>query len=257
VTCALFIASLSAQCQVVQAQVVQAEIDEKSAFSISIGITHDSFFGLYPDVRGTYQLSDDFGLTFRGVYWSDVRGVPDGAAPPGKNPWTQIDAGVVWWTLDKRLLITAMIGTVHGQLLSSGELQTEGRSTAFEGFVPSLKADYVGDLFESGGFIEWYKSIRSEAPQPRGIPEVSAGAGTRDFMRYWVYGGYRVTRIFSTGVHWEHLMTTRDSAFPGARRDYFLWLGGYLEAKLPKETKIKFIAGKNFEDGGIFTGWPL
>jgi hypothetical protein len=47
-------------------------------------------------------------------------------------------------------------------------------------------------------------------------------------------------------------MTTRDSAFPGARRDYFLWLGGYLEAKLPKETKVKFIAGKNFEDGGDF-----
>jgi len=93
-----------------------------------------------------------------------------------------------------------------------------------------------------GGLVQWYKSIRSEGGK---VPGSDTG-GTRDFLQWWTYGGYRVTPIFSIGVHYEQLLTTRDSASPGAQRDYLRWLGGYTEFKLPRQTLLRFTAGKDF-----------
>jgi hypothetical protein len=212
------------------------------SFSVALGLTQDNFFGFYPEVRGTYMLNADWAVAFRGAYFTDVRGVPDTAGPAGKNPMTEIDAGFKTWMLDRRLELTTMIGTVHGQVLSSGKLSSQGRSSAFEGVVPSLRAEYTGSVFEGGGLAEWYKAVRSEAGNASG----GDTGGTRDFLHWWTYGGYRATRIVSVGVHYEHLLTTRDSASPGAQRDYYRWLGGYTELKLPRQTILRFTAGRDF-----------
>lgn len=216
--------------------------------STELWLTQDNFFGFYPEVRGTYMLSPDWAVAFRGAYFTDIRGVPDTEGSPGRNPLTEIDAGFKTWGLERRLAVTAMVGTVHGQVLSSGKLSSAGRSSAFEGIVPSLRAEYTGSLFEGGGLVQWYKSVRSE----RGRVTGSDTGGTRDFLQWWTYGGYRVTPIFSVGVHYEHLLTTRDSASPGAQRDYFRWLGGYTELKLPRRTVLRFTAGKDFFQEGDF-----
>lgn len=194
------------------------------------------------------MLSPDSAIAFRLAYWTDIRGVSDTAGPPGKNTLTEIDAGLKLWGLNKQLVVTAMVGTVHGQVLSSGKLSSTGRSSAFEGIVPSLRMEYTGSAVEGGGLIEWYKSIRSEIGN---VPGSDTG-GTRDFMHWWGYGGYRITRMVSVGVHYEHLLTTRDSAFAGAQRDYYRWLGGYTEFKLPLQTTLRFTAGKDFFDNGDF-----
>jgi len=221
---------------------------EDNNFSLSLWLTQDNFFGFYPEVRGTYLLSPDVAVAFRGAYFTDIRGVSDEAGSPGKNPMTQLDAGFKLWGLERRLAVTAMVGAVHGQVLSSGKLSSEGRGTAFEGVVPSLRVEYTGSTLEGGGLVEWYKSIRSEIGN---VPGSDTG-GTRDFLHWWVYGGYRATTIISVGVHYEQLLTTRDSAFPGAQRDYYRWLGGYAELKLPRQTLLRFTAGKDFFEGGDF-----
>lgn len=217
-------------------------------FSVALWLTQDNFFGFYPEVRGTYMLSPDLAVAFRGAYFTDIRGVSDTAGPPGKNPLTEFDAGLKVWGLERRLAVTAMVGAVHGQVLSSGKLSNTGRSTAFEGVVPSLRMEYTGSAVEGGGLIELYKSIRSEIGN---VPGGDTG-GTRDFLHWWAYGGYRITKIISIGIHYEHLLTTRDSAFSGAQRDYYRWLGGYTEFKLPLQTTLRFTAGKDFFDNGDF-----
>ena len=194
------------------------------------------------------MLNPDLAIAFRAAYWTDIRGVSNTDGPPGKNTLTEIDAGLKFWGLGKRLAVTAMVGTIHGQVLSSGKLSSTGRSTAFEGIVPSFKLEYTGSTLEAGGLIEWYKSIRSEIGN---VPGSDTG-GTRDFLHWWTYGGYRITRIISIGVHYEHFLSTRDSAFPGAQRDYYRWLGGYTEFKLPRETTLRFTAGKDFFAEGDF-----
>jgi hypothetical protein len=221
---------------------------EGDKFSVTLWLTQDNFFGFYPEVRGTYLLSPDVAVAFRGAYFTDIRGASDEAGSPGKNPMTQLDAGFKLWGLERRLAVTAMVGAVHGQVLSSGKLSSEGRGTAFEGVVPSLRVEYTGSALEGGGLVEWYKSIRSEIGN---VPGSDTG-GTRDFLHWWVYGGYRATPITSVGVHYEQLLTTRDSAFPGAQRDYYRWLGGYAELKLPRLTLLRFTAGKDFFEGGDF-----
>jgi hypothetical protein len=221
---------------------------EGDKFSATLWLTQDNFFGFYPEVRGTYLLNPDWALAFRGAFYADIRGVPDTGGSPGRNPLTEIDAGFKTWGLEKRLAVTAMVGTVHGQVLSSGKLSSAGRSSAFEGIVPSVRAEYTGSHVEWGGLVQWYKSVRSE----RGKVSGSDTGGTRDFLQWWMYGGYRVTPIVSIGVHYEHLLTTRDSASPGAQRDYFRWLGGYTEFKLPRQTSLRFTAGRDFFSGEDF-----
>ena len=62
--------------------------------------------------------------------------------------------GLNFTFLDKRLSVTPMIGFVHGSLLSSrggffpnGGGSVNERTTAFEGAVPNIIANYIDDRF--------------------------------------------------------------------------------------------------------------
>jgi hypothetical protein len=78
------------------------------------------------------------------------------------------------------------------------------------------------------------------------------GRGTWDFLHYWGNAGYRLNSLVSAGVHYEHLLTTRDNSAPGAQQDYYRWIGPYAELKLAGGMAFRFTAGKDLTDNQDF-----
>jgi hypothetical protein len=233
----------------------------------------DSFFGFNPAIYGTYGLTDNVALAFNFTYWTMISGVGVHDA----NPWLETDVGLNLTFLDKRLSITPMIGFVHGQLLSSrggffpnGGGSVNQRTTAFEGAVPNLTMNYLDDRFEGEFYLGYYKSIRSEGGSPGGAstcattgdpaasgnclgPNQGGNRGTWDFLHWWTNAGYRVNSMWSLGLHYEQLLTTRDNSAPGAAQDYFRWFGPYVEMKLAGGMAFRFTAGHDLPTTRIST----
>lgn len=241
----------------------------KHPVSVTTAIQADSFFGFNPSVYGTYGLTDDIALAFNFTYWTMISGV----GVHDNNPWLETDVGLNFTFLEKRLSLTPMIGFVHGQLLSSrggffpkGGGSVHERTTAFEGFVPSIIANYIDDRFEGEFYLGYYKAIRSEGGDGGGgaigCPGLvdtnclgasqAGGRGTWDFLHYWANAGVRLNSMWSVGAHYEHLLTTRDSSAPGAAQDYYRWIGPYVEMKLPRGMGFRFTAGKDLTDNEDF-----
>jgi hypothetical protein len=243
----------------------------KHPVSVTMALQADSFFGFNPQIYGTYGLTDNIALAFNFTFWTMISGV----GVHDNNPWLETDVGLNFTMLDKRLSITPMIGFVHGQLLSSrggffpnGGGSVNERTTAFEGAVPNITANYIDDRFEGEFYMGYYKAIRSEGGSPSDpgpiCPPVGTGGGnclgavpgggrgTWDFLHYWGNAGYRLNSLVSAGVHYEHLLTTRDNSAPGAQQDYYRWIGPYAELKLAGGMAFRFTAGKDLTDNQDF-----
>ncbi|WP_447979934.1 DUF6733 family protein [Candidatus Nitrospira bockiana] len=242
----------------------------KHPVSVTMAVQADSFFGFNPQIYGTYGLTENVALAFNVTYWTMISGI----GVHDNNPWLETDVGLSLTFLDKRVSITPMIGFVHGQLLSSrggffpnGGGSVNERTTAFEGAVPNITANYLGERFEGEFYAGYYKAIRSEGGSPSGTvactpvggaggnclgPTQAGGRGTWDFLHYWVNAGYRVNSLFSVGAHYEHLLTTRDNSAPGAQQDYYRWIGPYVELKLPGGMAFRFTTGKDLTDNQDF-----
>lgn len=242
----------------------------KHPVSVTMAMQADSFFGFNPAIYGTYGLTDNVALAFNLTYWTMISGV----GVHDNNPWLETDIGLNLTFFDKRLSITPMIGFVHGQLLSSrggffpnGGGSVNERTTAFEGAVPNITMNYLDDRFEGEFYMGYYKAIRSEGGDPGGGaincptpgsgpvclgPNQAGGRGTWDFLHYWANAGYRLNSMWSLGVHYEHLLTTRDNSAPGAQQDYFRWLGPYVEMKLAGGMAFRFTAGHDYADNQDF-----
>jgi hypothetical protein len=257
-----------------------AEVVEESPFSVTMALQADSFFGFNPAVYGTYKLSEDFAIAFNAQWWTDISGL----GVHDSNMWLETDMGVNMTFLQKRLSVTPMIGFVHGMLLSSrggtfpnGDGSRNERTTAFEGVVPSITANWLSDRFEGEFYMGYYKAIREEggsAGEPGANPctqvgtaELSCpsaqrglgGRGSWDFLHYWANAGYRVNEVFSFGAHYEHLLSTSASAtaggggpFAGYQQDYYRWIGPYVAFNLPKGMSFRFTFGKDLADGEDF-----
>ena len=241
----------------------------KHPVSVTMAMQADSFFGFNPSIYGTYGLTDNIALAFNVTYWTMINGI----GVHDNAPWLETDVGLNFTLLDKRLSITPMIGFVHGQLLSSrggffpnGGGSVNERTTAFEGVVPNIIANYLDDRFEGEFYLGYYKAIRSEggsggggATGCSGLVDTNClgatqtgGRGTWDFLHYWANLGVRVNSMWSVGAHYEHLLTTRDSSAPGAAQDYYRWIGPYVEMKLPGNMAFRFTAGKDLTDNQDF-----
>lgn len=243
----------------------------KHPVAVTMAMQADSFFGFNPQVYGTYGLTRDMALAFNVTYWTMISGV----GVHDNNPWLETDVGLNLTFLDKRLSITPMIGFVHGQLLSSrggffpnGGGSVNERTTAFEGAVPNITVNWLDDRFESEFYMGYYKAIRSEGGSPSdpgpicppvgGVggnclgPAQGGGRGTWDFLHYWANAGFRFNSMLSAGVHYEHLLTTRDNSAPGAQQDYYRWIGPYAEMKLPGGMAFRVTAGKDMADNQDF-----
>ncbi len=261
---------------------------EENPAAVSMVLQGDSFFGFNPAVAGTYKLSSDLAIAFQGVWWTDISGLGVHDA----NTWIETDLGVNMTFLNKQLSVTPMLGFVHGMLLSSrggvfpnGDGSRNERTTAFEGVVPNLTANWLSEKFEGEFYMGYYKALREEggSAQENGagggapntctnagsadcdIPARGAGGrGSWDFLHYWVSAGVRTNEIFSFGVHYEHLLSTRADARVGAgatpttfsnggyQQDYYRWIGPYVEAKLPGSMAMRFTFGKDMADGEDF-----
>lgn len=244
----------------------------KHPVSVTMAMQADSFFGFNPAIYGTYGLTENVALAFNFTYWTAISGI----GVHDNNPWLETDIGLNFTFLDKRLSITPMIGFVHGQLLSSrggffpnGGGSVNERTTAFEGAVPNLTVNYIDDRFEGEFYMGYYKAIRSEGGGPGSATNCSdllkngqclgttqgVGAGDRgtwDFLHYWANAGVRLNSMWSVGVHYEHLLTTRDNSAAGAQQDYYRWLGPYVEMKLAGGMAFRFTAGHDFADNEDF-----
>ena len=241
----------------------------KHPVSVTMAMQADSFFGFNPSIYGTYGLTKNLALAFNVTYWTMISGI----GVHDNNPWLETDVGVNLTLLDKRLSITPMIGFVHGQLLSSragffpnGGGSVNERTTAFEGAVPNITMNYLDSRFEGEFYLGYYKAIRSEGGSPGGGlincnpgggtvclgPDQAGGRGTWDFLHYWVNAGYRLNSMWSLGVHYEHLLTTRDNSAPGAQQDYYRWIGPYVEMKLAGGMGFRFTTGKDLTDNQDF-----
>ena len=241
----------------------------KHPVSVTMAMQADSFFGFNPSIYGTYGLTDNIALAFNFTYWTMISGI----GVHDNNPWLETDVGLNFTFLEKRLSVTPMIGFVHGQLLSSragffpnGGGSVNERTTAFEGAVPNIIANYMDDRLEGEFYMGYYKAIRSEGGSPGGGaincnagggtvclgPDQAGGRGTWDFLHYWVSAGVRMNSMWSLGAHYEHLLTTRDNSAPGAAQDYYRWIGPYVEMKLPGSMAFRFTAGKDLTDNQDF-----
>lgn len=243
---------------------------EESPASVTMALQADSFFGFNPSVYGTYRLREDFAIAWNFTYWNNVSGLGVHDA----NTWLETDLGVNLTYLNKQLSVTPMIGFVHGMLLSSrggffpnGAGSANERTTAFEGIVPSITANWLSEKVEGEFYAGWYKSIREEGGKPTGqttctdvgtdggncLGAARGGArGSWDFLHWWGNAGYRVNDIISIGGHYEQLLTTRDNSGPRAAQDYFRWIGPYIEAKLPGGMAFRFTSGKDLADNDDF-----
>ncbi len=236
----------------------------KHPVSVTMAMQADSFFGFNPAVYGTYGLTKNMALAFNVTYWTDIQGLGVHDA----NPWLEFDLGVNLRFLDDRLSITPMIGTVHGQLLSSrggtfpkGGGSRSERTTAFDGWVPNLTMNYLDDRFEGEFYMGYYKAGRNEGGSPGGagsactsdFPDCRTGnRGTWDFLHWWVNAGYRMNSMWSVGVHYEQLLSTRDNSAPGAAQDYYRWIGPYAEMKLAGSMALRFTVGRDLTDNQDF-----
>lgn len=151
----------------------------KHPVSVTMAMQADSFFGFNPSIYGTYGLTDDIALAFNFTYWTMINGV----GVHDNAPWLETDMGLNLTFLEKRLSVTPMIGFVHGSLLSSrggffpnGGGSVNERTTAFEGFVPNIIANYIDNRFEGEFYLGYYKAIRSEG---------AAEAAARSAVRAW------------------------------------------------------------------------
>ncbi len=234
---------------------IGSAIAEESGDSVSLSIRQDTFFGFYTVVAGQHKISDNFGLSYGGWWYQDVRG----NLGVHSNPWTEIDVGVYFTAFDKKLSVMPMIGTVHGSLLSTGNVEKGAPAQAFEGIVPSVTANWSDGFFEAEAYWSFYKSIRNVSAEQRGafVGACSTDCtGTWDFMHYWVNAGIQVHPVLSVGVHWEHLQTTRDSRPGWSGQNFYRWIGPYVEFKGPSNTAFRFTAGHNI-DGEVFGAGPL
>ena len=235
----------------------------KHPVSVTMAMQADSFFGFNPAIYGTYGLTKDVALAFSTTYWTNIsgQGVHDA------NPWLELDLGLNFTFFDKRLSVTPMLGTVHGSLLSSrgGSFPKGGgsrneRTTAFDGWVPNIIVNYLDDRFEGEFYMGYYKAGRSEGGSPgtgtgctSDFPDCQTGRrGTWDFLHWWANAGYRFNSMFSAGVHYEHLLSTRDNSAPGAQQDYYRWFGPYVEMKLAGGMAFRFTVGHDFADNEDF-----
>lgn len=236
----------------------------KHPVSVTTAMQADSFFGFNPAVYGTYGLTKDVALAFGTTYWTNISG-------PGvhdANPWLELDLGLNFTFWDKRLSVTPMIGTVHGSLLSSrggtfpkGGGSRNERTSAFDGWVPSLTVNYLDDQFEGEFYMGYYKAGRNEGGNVGSASQTcvsdvsdctSGNRGTWDFLHWWANAGYRFNSMFSAGAHYEHLLTTRDNSAAGAQQDYYRWFGPYVEMKLAGGMAFRFTAGHDFADNEDF-----
>lgn len=215
----------------------------ENPMSGGFALNQDSFFGSWPQVFANYKLRDDFGLAVIATYWSI-----------GSTPWSQIDLGFNKTLFDKRLTISPFLGWTNGSYQSSRSFFGHPAPVrAFESVVPAIYIDWYDGLLEGEFYMGYYKATRStNFDSGAAFDRSNGGAGTVDFLFWWLYGGVQVHEHLSLGAHYEEFTSVRDSA-PGAQgTSLYRWMGPYVELKLASGMTFRVTTGHDFASNDDF-----
>ena len=210
--------------------------------SFTIVLNQDSFFGFYPTFAGLIPVTEKVDLAFYGILWTtDAFGTG-----LGSDVWTEFGIGANIHAADGKLKIKPQLGITNGALLSRGNLgrgpanttTTLNGGNVFDGLVPSLTMNYADDSFEAEFYGGYYAALRNR----------SSNVGALDFLHTWINAGYKFTKNFSAGAHFEVLANTRVDVPGGGSSNVYQWYGPYAQFSLSNGFFARFTGG--FEEGG-------
>ena len=200
-----------------------------STFAISI--SQDNAFGFYPAVFGSFGLDDQVSLTYYGQFWTNPS---YGNLVAGTDTWLEAGIGLSFTLAEGRLFVNPSIGTTHGTLLSDAQ-----DSKIMEGLVPSITSTFVDDRFEVDFFFAYYKALQNEGPN------------SGDYLLYWLLPGFKATPKLSLGLHYESFVLSRVSE--GEAGTLYQVFGGYLKFTTGERYTLRFTAGVNSQDEGVYS----
>jgi hypothetical protein len=208
-----------------------AQTDDDKAFSLSVGLNQDAFFGFYPTVAGSYLVSNKVDFTFYGILWGGGTGAAWGQ-------WTEFGMGANFKS--GNLDINPQLGFTMGNLLSS---YTAQRGVAGDGIVPNLTVNYGDALFEGQFYGGYYAAFRNTA---------SSGQNTANYTHYWVNAGVKVLKFASIGAHFEDLGFAGGKVTEGPELEasnVYRWLGPYVQFSAPNgSSTFRFSFGGDITD---------
>ena len=199
---------------------------EGRPYTFSLDAVQDRFWGFHLHGRAGIPMHPIVDLTVQANLWTS----PSLAAiPAGQNLWAEIGVGARFLLLDGQLTPAIEVGSTHGSYLSDGT-----RGVAFDGIalrgivdadfalVPHLALDvHVASTL--------YTALREESAEPRGAVWTTAAVGALLFD------------VVAIGPYLEHLY--RWVRTTGLDENPILWLGGYVDVRLPLGFAIGFSAG--------------
>lgn len=177
-------------------------------FSLDVSLNSDQFFGFYPFIAGSYNVTEKVDFTFYGIFWS-------GGTGGGWGNWTEFGVGVGFEPVSG-LSVNPQIGILGGNLLSSG---AAGPAIFGDGIVPNLTIGLDKGITEGEIYAGFYSPLRTEG-------------NTLSFLHYWANFGLKASNFFSLGLHFEHLINTGGTEVPEAV-DLYQWLGPYVQFAKP------------------------
>ena len=216
------------------------EEEEECGNSWSVALNQDSFFGFYPSFNGLIPVSKKIDFSFYGILWTKPAfGLNVGNT--GDDLWTEFGAGANFHELGGRLTIKPQIGLTNGALLSGGEIDEDGNVTGAnfaDGIVPSLTMNYSDDQFEAEWYSGYYAALRQRD-----------GDAALDFVHLWFNAGYKFTKFFSGGGHYELLQNSRNTYPGGVTGNSYEWVGAYVQFSLPEGFFARFTGGVEVQEG--------
>lgn len=199
---------------------VMAEEEGGDDVNFTLLLNSDTFFGFNPQFLGSKKMSETVDFTFYGIQWS-------GGVGQAWGNWTEFGIGAAFKTSDT-ITINPQLGIVNGNLTSAG-----GPAKAAEGLVPNLVVTLNDERVEGEIYAGLYQGLRP------------SNGMTKNYLHYWINGGYRVKDWIATGAHVEHLRylggqgQASDASF-----DYYLAAGPYIQFQNRSKSRfVRFMAG--------------
>ncbi len=201
------------------APLMAQDVEEDDKFSMTVTLNSDVFFGFYPFFAGSYAVSDNVDFTFYGILWS-------GGTGGGWGNWTEFGGGV--GISAGNLYINPQIGLLSGSLTSG-----LGTPVLGEGIVPNLTVILDNGPAEGELYAGYYLGLDHGNPV------------TNNYLHWWLSGGYKLGKIVSVGLHYEHLrFAGGQNQETDSSSDLYMAVGPYIKFADPNGGAFaKFITG--------------
>jgi hypothetical protein len=213
--------------------------DEAPATSFGVSLGQDPIFGFYPSFNGSIAITDNMQFTAYGIFWTaDALGGNLG----GLNLLTEFGGGLNFTLMDGALNINPQLGFAHGNYQSGG-----GAPVIADNIVPSLGIYFnKGDFSASLNGIIW-----------KGLRKAGSNTPYYDLMEYTFQPSYALSRFFSIGLYYDHLLCKADYAkynkmhvdqHKSETTTAYLWVGPSVKVSFGKGINVMFTAGADLTE---------